>query len=198
MLCKWCGHLELLRQVPHIVSCVECNFFSSGVLCLALLGFQYVFTQSPMCPCQSLMYRVHMVLRSLIRCFQYFELHFSVPMVHGPEQCHPSRSMHSVIVRQICQGIEFSPVVLFIVAKDSVVLIPGLVLPFVWPSVCWWQPVISRWPMLMWDRTRFQIVLVICVWRSVMILLGTPYLRCRYLRNVLAKSSESISFQQGR
>jgi hypothetical protein len=49
-------------------------------------------------------------------------------MDHGPERCHPSRSMHCVVVREFCQREEFDPVVLLVVAEGSEVLFHGLVL----------------------------------------------------------------------
>jgi len=128
-LLKWPSCLEVLGGEPHFVSNVKCNFFSASVLHLLLLGFQYVRTESPMSLCQSLGRRVCWCVQFLMWRFRCFELHFGVPMLHGPEWCYPSRSMHWDVVHEFRQKTEFGPVVLLVVADGSNILFDGLVLP---------------------------------------------------------------------
>jgi len=57
------GWLEVLGWEPHFASNIEHNFFSAGIYCIALLGFQYVFMESPVHLSQSPECSVCMVLR---------------------------------------------------------------------------------------------------------------------------------------
>jgi len=50
-------------------------------------------------------------------------------MVHGPKQCHPSQSKHSVVVSTFRQRKELGPVDLLVVAKGWEISFHGLVLP---------------------------------------------------------------------
>ena len=68
----------------------------------------------------------------------------------------------------------------------------------VWPSVCGWKAVESRWSMLMWEQTQIQNPLVNCVPHSDMILIGTLCLQITCSKNIRANSGESILFQRGR
>lgn len=47
-------------------------------------------------------------------------------MVGGPEQCHSSRSIHSLVLGEFCPGMGFGPVVLLLVAEGSEVLFNDL------------------------------------------------------------------------
>jgi len=125
---RWPSCAEVPGREPHSVSKVESNLHSAAVLRLALLGLHYDLTEISMSLCQSLEHSIHLDLRFQVRRFQCIELQLRVRMVHGPERCHPSRSIHWVIVCEICQRKAFDPVVLLIVAEGSEVLFHGLFL----------------------------------------------------------------------
>jgi hypothetical protein len=85
---------EVLGGELHMLSNVECNLCSAGVHGLPRLGFQYVLLQSPMSLWQSCEVIVCVAIQFPMGHVGYIELHAGVPMVHVPEWCHPSRSIH--------------------------------------------------------------------------------------------------------